>query len=306
MSRPPDAVVRRVALVTGGTGFVGAHLIRHLLRAGWTVHALVRASSQVSSESDADGATWHRHDGSMGGLSAILEAARPTVVFHLASLFLAQHRPENVDGLVTSNVLFGTQLMEAMDHAGVRLLVNTGTCWQNYENQAYDPVNLYAATKQAFEDIARYYVAARGQRMVTLRLCDTYGPNDPRPKLFALLKRALASGEVLEMSPGEQLIDLVYIDDVVEAFRLAGERLLRGEAAAAEIHAVTSGSPIALKELVARFAEAAGRPLLVRWGGRPYRPREVMAPPHICGPLPGWQAKVSLKEGLARIAAEAA
>lgn len=306
MSQQPDAEVHRVALVTGGTGFVGAHLIRHLLCAGWTVHALVRASSRISAESDAGGASWHRHDGSMAGLTAILETTRPTVVFHLASLFLAQHRPEDVDGLVASNVLFGAQLLEAMDQAGVHLLVNTGTCWQNYENQAYDPVNLYAATKQAFEDIARYYVEARGQRMVTLRLCDTYGPNDPRPKLFALLKRALASGEVLEMSPGEQLIDLVFIDDVVEAFRLAGERLLRGEAAAAEIHAVTSGSPIALKELVARFAEAAGRPLSVRWGGRPYRPREVMAPPRIFGPLPGWQANVSLEEGLGRIAAEVA
>jgi len=209
-----------------------------------------------------------------------------------------------VEGLVASNILFGTQLLEAMDQSGACCLVNTGTAWQNYENQAYDPVNLYAATKQAFEDIARYYVQARGQRMVTLRLCDTYGPNDPRPKLFALLKRALATGEVLVMSPGEQLIDLVFIDDVVEAFRLAGERLLRDEAAAAEIHAVTSGSPITLKGLVARFAEAVGMPLSVCWGGRPYRPREVMAPPRLFGPLPGWQAKVSLAEGLGRIAAE--
>jgi len=302
MSLKLEDPAAKIALVTGGSGFVGAHLIRLLLATGWTVHAVVRPASHAVDVKA--GLVWHYHDGSMVRLAALLQAVRPHVVFHLASLFLAQHRPQDVDGLIASNVLFGSQLLEAMDQSGTRCLVNAGTTWQNYRNQAYSPVNLYAATKQAFEDVACYYVEARQLRMITLRLSDTYGPDDPRPKLFALLKRALASNEVLDMSPGEQLLDLVYIDDVVAAFLLAGERLLQGHGEVAETYAVTSGRPVALKELVERFVEAAGGQIPVRWGGRSYRPREVMSPPHVHGPLPGWQAKVSLEEGLARVAAD--
>lgn len=294
-----------IALITGGTGFIGSHLIRHLLFKGWRVHAVVRPSSNVAGELEFAGVTWHRHDGSTKGLTAILFEVNPNVVFHLASLFLSQHHPEDLDGLVASNVLFGAQLLEAMDISGNHNLVNTGTSWQNYENLIYNPVNLYAATKQAFEDIARYYVEARGLRMITLRLSDTYGPNDPRPKLLTLLKRALSTKEKIEMSPGEQLIDLVYIDDVVEAFRLAGERLMEGKGSSIEIYAVTSGKPITLKDLVWKFAKISGQPLQIHWGGRPYRPREVMMPPDIYGPLPNWKAKLSLEEGLIRIVGKA-
>lgn len=294
------AAADRVALVTGGTGFVGTHLLKRLYKEGWQVHALVRPESLRKAEAQDGTVTWHAHDGSTEGMLAILKAVRPKVVFHLASLFLAQHRPTDVESLIASNVLFGTQLLEGMAQSGVRYLVNTGTSWQSYENEGYNPVCLYAATKQAFEDLARYYVEACGVRMITLRLFDTYGPEDPRPKLIALLQRALTTGETLEMSPGEQQIDLVFIDDVVEAFLIAAERLVMGAAAGSEVYAVSSGKPMTLRQFVARFSEVAGQAVKVNWGGRPYRPREVMRPWAGGKPLPGWSIRVGIEEGLRR------
>ena len=133
--------------------------------------------------------------------------------------------------LVDSNVLVGTQVAEAMLRAGCRGIVNTGTSWQRDARGAYDPVCLYAATKQAFEDVLTYYVSAEGFAATTLRLYDTYGPDDPRPKLVNALAGALRSGTPLSLSPGEQLLDLVHIDDVTAAFAAAGRRLLDGGAA---------------------------------------------------------------------------
>ncbi|WP_144034102.1 NAD-dependent epimerase/dehydratase family protein [Sporomusa silvacetica] len=65
---------------------------------------------------------------------------------------------------------------------------------------------MYTATKQALESLSRYYTQTTSMRMITLKLLDTYGPNDPRPKLFSLLNRIAQTGETLDMSGG-QMVD---------------------------------------------------------------------------------------------------
>lgn len=286
----------RRALVTGATGFVGAHLTRALADHGWDVSALVLPGPDR--ERLDPRVTALELDGTTERVIECLASARPDVVFHLASLFIAEHTAEQVAPLITSNVLFGAQVLEAMDLTGCDALVNTGTSWQHFGDAEYDPVCLYAATKQAFEDLARFYSNARGMRVQTVRLFDTYGPDDPRPKLFHALRTASAEGRTLEMSKGEQRIDLVYIDDIVSAFEVAAERALSSAEGTTEAWAISSGERLSLRDLVERWQAVTGRTLDVNWGGRPYRAREVMEP--WTGPvLPDWQPRVRLDEGIA-------
>ncbi|WP_292039962.1 NAD-dependent epimerase/dehydratase family protein [Massilia sp. UBA6681] len=286
------------ALVTGGTGYVGAMLVRRLVADGWNVHLIIRPGSDTKVLGPAqETVVCHEHDGSTEDMVAIVKAAAPTVVFHLASLFLAQHTVANVELLVRSNVLFSTQLVEAMARNGVRHLVNTGTSWQHYENHEYNPVNLYAATKQAFECLLAYYVEAHGLVATTLVLFDTYGPDDWRSKLIALLWKTSAAREPLAMSQGEQLIDLVHIDDVVEAFMLAAAQL-RGRDGGNVHYGVSSGQPQRLRDLVAAFEQATGTQVPILWGGRPYRPREVMTTWTGFSPVPGWKPQIPFETGI--------
>ena len=290
------------ALITGGTGFVGSNLSKRLIRDGWQVHIITRPNDNLDQINDiADQVSLHVHDGSTDGMHRIVAEAKPDIVFHLASLFLSEHTSADVDRLVVSNVLLGTQLLDAMAAHGVTSIINTGTSWQHYDNKPYSPVNLYAATKQAFEDILQYYVDAKDTKAITLKLFDTYGPNDPRPKLFHLLERVAREGTPLSMSPGEQMIDLVYIDDVVQAFVVAANRLLEGSLREHEIYGVSSGSPLALKELVETYSRIIGTQLSVNWGGRPYRVREVMTPWKCYKILPGWSSEILLETGIRKI-----
>ena len=282
----------KTALVTGATGFIGGRLARRLLDDGWRVTALVRPGSKLTG---CPGLKRHVHDGSTEYLVRLLRRLRPDVVFHLASLFLAEHAPADVRPLVESNVLLGCQLAEAMAQSRTLRLVNTGTSWQHYHEAAYDPINLYAATKQAFADILAYYEGAHGLRTVTLELFDTYGPGDPRRKLLAALRRA-AEADVA-FSAGRQLIDLVHVADVVEAFVTAARRLLAGRVRRGETYAISSGRPRPLREVAAVFARTNGLRLRVKWGARPYRPREVMRPWSRGRRLPGWRPKIGLEEG---------
>ncbi len=295
-------MTQKRALVTGATGFIGSHLARRLVADGWLVGVIARPKSDRGAIADLTAKiTVHEHDGTSDGMISVMQDARPDVVFHLASLFLSQHGTKDIEPLVRSNVLFGTQLLEAMAVTGTRQLVNTGTSWQHFESKRYSPVNLYAATKQAFESILQFYVEAGKLKAITLKLFDTYGPDDPRPKLFALLRKSIQEEKPLEMSAGEQLIDLVYIDDVVDAFLKAGERLAAGDSASVEEYAVSSGNPVKLRQLVEIYSRVIGRPLPVVWGARPYRVREVMIPWRNGPLLPGWQPQVNLEDGIRKM-----
>jgi len=290
------------ALLTGASGYIGARLAQRLLEQGWVVHLLLRpGSASAALPPPGPRLHWHRHDGSTAQLLDIMQQAAPQVVFHLASLFLAQHQPSDVAALVQSNLLLTTQLAEAMAHCQVGLLVNTGTAWEHYENGAQNPVCLYAATKSAASVLLSYYSACHGLRVATLKLFDTYGPGDTRPKLLNLLKRCSIEGSRLAMSPGEQRIDLVYIDDVLDAYLCAWQHLASGaQQAPMADYGIASGQPLSLRQLAALYSAVSGRPLAIEWGGRPYRPREVMQPWSDYPRLPGWQPRVALADGLAR------
>jgi nucleoside-diphosphate-sugar epimerase len=270
-----------------------------LLDAGHAVDIITRPGSDLSCLAPVRNRIQARvHDGTTEGMSRIVAESRPDLAIHLASLFIAEHKPSDVTSLVQSNILFATQLADALAANGVKYLLNTGTAWQHYEGRDYSPVCLYAATKHAFDAVLQYYVEALGLRVITLKLFDTYGPGDPRPKLFALLKRICQSGETLAMSPGEQRLDLLHVDDVVAAYLVAIERLLAGRVSGMESYAVSSGAPLSLRELVSLFETVTGKPLHVQWGGRPYRHREVMQPWSRGAKLPGWNPRISLAEGI--------
>lgn len=286
-------------LVTGATGFVGSNLIRYLINKQCKVFALVRPTSKVD-ELVRNGVEIINFDGNINSLINSLKSIKPDIVFHLASLFITEHTPNQVVDLVNSNILFPTILVEAMVNVGVQNFVNIGTIWQHYKHdcQEYLPVNLYSATKQAFIDMLKYYIDAFGLRVITLKLSDTYGPNDSRKKLLNLLKEVHLYGTEIALSPGEQMIDLVYISDVVRAIYMAGMRLLELEDIIYEEYSVDTKQPIKVRDLVKLYEEIAGVNLNIKIGAKPYRKREVFIPWNMGKWLPDWEPQISLRQGL--------
>jgi nucleoside-diphosphate-sugar epimerase len=286
----------KTALVTGATGFIGSAVTSRLIAEGWTVHIIQRPTSRVRTF-DGD-VRVHSHDGTTESMRGIVREANPSVVFHMASLVQTWHRPEDVEPMIRSNVLFGTQLLEAMALNGVSLIVNTGTAGQHYMNEVYNPASLYAATKQAFETIAVYYEKTAAIKVITLKLNNVYGPFDRTDRLFSLFEQSTRERKTIDMSPGEQLIDLTYIEDVADAFLSAAERLLSGKCLGAECYAVSSGRAVSLQVAAALYERISGRKLKIRWGAIPYRKREMMTPWRQGESLPGWQPRTALEDGI--------
>ncbi len=278
-----------IVLVTGATGYVGRHVAAQCLARGWQVHLLCRPDSVVPPMLTG-GIVRHDIDGTLAGLTEVLTAVLPDCVLHLASAPAGAHNTENVDRLIQANIRFPVLLLEAMRISGVRRLVNTGTFWQHYNESRYWPTDFYAATKQAFEDLLRHYTDRHQLSAVTLKLYDTYGPDDPRRRIVTGLVEAAKTGTRLEMSAGEQVLDLTHVEDVGTAFALAAQYVCTLPEGAQETFFV-SGERMPLHALVAMVATKSTNGLDARLGVRSYREREVMNP-IVPGDrrLPGWAA----------------
>ena len=293
-------MIKPRCVVTGATGYIGSHLVRHLLSSGWEVHIIMRpGSSHALIEEVKNDISLFEHDGDISLLTTYFQKVQPEVVFHLAASVLTSYQPEQIPMLIQSNIQFGTEVLEAMKYCSSRLFINTGTYWQNYDSSDYNPVDLYAATKEAFEKILKYYVEAHQFRAVTLRLYDVYGEDDNRPKLLTLLKAMAGTEKSIDISPGEQYMDMVHISDVCAAYVKAYEWLSVHPEMKNEIYGVYTHREIRLKEMTALFAHILGKEIHANIGGKTYKAREVMNPtkPYPC--LPNWQARVNIEEGLA-------
>lgn len=279
---------QRRALVTGAAGFIGSHLVRRLLEDGWSVTAITHQSNPPG---DVDVI---RDDGSLGDLTEAVLGAAPDVCFHLATHFVASHQPSDLDAMIEANLRFGLRVIESMSQRPSASFVNVGTIWQHHDSRPYGPVSLYAAMKQAFQDIVQFYAESTPMKTVTLELPDSYGPGDRRQKLVSILLHSAQSGQVLDMSGGEQYYDVLFVADVVsgllEAPRYASEN--------APVFSLHSPSPTTVRSFVEEVERHLGQSIPIQWGARPYRSREMMAPWLTTPLLPGWRPRVQLADGL--------
>ena len=285
-------------IITGATGYIGSHVLKYLLSEGWDIHVVADPRfgydniKDVMSKIDV-----FEYSGNIDALCTYFKKVQVDVVFHLAAAVVTNYETEQVPVLIQSNVQFGTEILEAMKQSGTCLFIGTGSYWQNYNLEVYNPVDLYAATKEAFEKILKYYTEVENIRAITLRLFDVYGTGDNRPKIWNIIRKKAGTDEVIDLSAGEQLIDMVFISDVCSAYKCAFNLLDKDHNIINKIYGVYTNQRRPLKEIVELYRSLLNDPVHIRYGGKPYKKREVMKPIENLEILPGWYPQVSLLDG---------
>lgn len=284
-------------LITGAAGYIGSRLVMKLLEGSWEVSVILREGSGAPALSHCLNRLHVYYDGgSIEEMAGFMSTHQVECVVHLATCYVTIHKPADIAPMLESNICFGARLLEAMKQAGVKHIVYARTSWQHYGDESYNPMNLYAAMKQAFEDIMRYYTQAEGFCSLTLEIYDTYGENDPRSKIINVMKRCRLTGETIRLSPGQQKLDYIYIDDVIRGFMTALAALTQQKSAETE-YALRSGYIHTLREVVDTFGQVYKTALHVEWGAYPYRAREIFFPYRGLPALDGWKAEYDLYEG---------
>lgn len=286
-------------LVTGSTGFIGRNLLQELYNKGANISAIVNKNNTLSVDCNIIS-----YDGSYQSLINNLKETKIDVIIHLATCFIANHKPEDVDRLIDSNILFGCHLLELTKEKQIPYFINTSTYAQYYDNLEYNPQNLYSATKQAFEDLLKFYEQTLDSTFLTLELTDTFGIGDTRPKFINLLIESYVNKTPFLMSPGEQEICYLYIGDVVNAYIKAIDLLLTLKIKKSSKFSVYSKEVYKLKELAAIVFDILGANNKIELGYYPYRKREIMKFIPKYPKLPNWNCNYSLSEAILELKKE--
>lgn len=288
--------------ITGVTGFIGQRLAQHFVQQGFTVHGIVRKQNPLSAQQQAflAGVQLHELTDTFAELKELVHAIQPDICFHLATHFQSRHVYEDIPTLIDGNLTFGILLADALAAAQVPYLVNTGTAWQHFEGQAYSPVCLYAAMKQAYEDILRFYAESQPLKIINVKLFDTYGPGDQRRKLIPMLRECALSGAEFLTTDGSQLIDLLYIDDVIAGFQQAWN-IVREQTQLMSTYFLASCQPIPVKKVIETYQQVTQQKINIKWNAHPNHNKSMKTAWNMTNILPGWQPHVSLEEGLSKI-----
>jgi nucleoside-diphosphate-sugar epimerase len=263
---------RRI-LVTGATGFIGAHLVFSLLKQGYTIGIIARASSNLQKFKSIKNKITVLWSDTYSDIYNGIRNFTPDVVIHAAAM-VNQQKPGQIADLINANITFGTHILEAMKENNIVKFLNIGTRWQHLNSKRYNPVNLYSATKEAFKDILIYY-ETKGIKHKTLELGDTYGIGDTRRKIMELLITACQKREKLDLTPGEQVLDLVFVDDICQFIlsKITSVAFFDNKSAS------LSGTVIRLHDLGEMIEKEFKTKGLFNWGGKSYRENETMTPP---------------------------
>jgi len=303
----------RRALVTGGAGFVGGHLVAGLIAEGWRVRVLDDFSSGVESNLEDVVDVVELLRGDVRDEATLARAvAGVEVVFHQAAVASGPHSV--AEPLRTNSVnLDGTlQVLEAARRAGVRRVVyaSSASAYGNsqglpkVETMAAEPLSPYALQKLTGELYCRLYSSLYQLETVALRYFNIFGPRqDPRSEYAAVIPRficaALAGEGATIFGDGEQTRDFIFVQDAVRANLLAAD----AERASGAVINIATGRRISLNDLWWAIREITGVTAPSRHApARVGDVRDSVADLTRARELLGFEPAVDLREGLRRTA----
>jgi dTDP-glucose 4,6-dehydratase len=293
-------------LVTGGTGFIGSHLIPRLIEGGHDVWSLERyVTGRIGNPHHVKTVYADLNDGFT--VRKALRAVQPEAVIHLASISPVSYSYDHPQEVLETNLIGTVSLAESClrEAPSLRRFLFASTS-EVYGNNGYEvqvetnplrPASPYAVSKAACEDYLNYMKEAYDFPATILRPFNSYGRKNDRNFLIEkAIVQMLTSHEVRLIDP-EPVRDWLYVDDHVDAYLTC----LDNERAINETFNICTGKGYTIRETVERIADIVGFRGEVLWGTAPARPTEsrvIIGSHEKASRILGWRPKFSLDEGL--------
>jgi nucleoside-diphosphate-sugar epimerase len=301
---------RTKVLLSGGTGFLGHHIVRALLDRQADIILLIQPQDKTwrlepfrDKVRQVPCRLTHRDE-----TRSAIQKNQPEVIIHLAGRMERRRDLSILDDLMDHHVSSTINVMLASDPATTKLVIHTGTSEEYGEQEdpfvetlPVDPVSPYSATKASATALATYLSKAIGIPVITMRPFITYGPGQLHDTLIPFLIKGVLQKKTVELTEGLQYRDFIFVDDLVACYLAAIER---AEAfAGPEVFNIGSGKKIQIREVIEGIADLLDGHAYLKIGARPMRAGE---PPSMIASIAkakarlGWKPKIPLHEGLRR------
>lgn len=227
----------KFALVTGGAGFIGSHLVRHLLTTNWNVRVLDNFVSGKRENLNGINLNFELVAGDIRDERIVKEAVKGVdVIFHEAAFVSVPQSMQQPGECFDVNVRGTENMIQAGREAGVSKMVLASSAAVYGDNEAIPlkedfptrPLSPYAASKTVNEIMAGMFTRAYNFDVTSLRYFNVYGPRQNPDSQYAaaipiFIKRCLEGKPITIFGDGGQTRDLIFVDDVVKANLLAAE-----------------------------------------------------------------------------------
>ena len=301
------------ALVTGGAGFIGSHIVEELLKSGASVRVLDNFSSGKRENLETFQGDLEIRAGDLRDVEAIKAVTRDVeLVFHLAAFISVPQSLLEPENCFAINVAGTATLLEAARQAGVRKVVlsSSAAVYGNTDKFPTDeqtplmPLSPYALSKQVNELYARLYTQTFNLPVTALRYFNVYGPrqnpNSAYAAAISIFAQRLVNGEPITIyGDGKQSRDFIFVKDVVRANLQAAESYAAGEA-----FNICSGQETTLLDLLEELSKVSPIQPEVRFEAP--RPGDIYRSngnPEKAAAAFGFRARTSLANGLAQTVA---
>ena len=298
------------ALVTGGAGFIGSHIVEELLREGVSVRVLDNFSSGKRENLASFQGDLEIQAGDLRDVEAIKAAIRSVdLVFYLAAFISVPQSMLEPENCFAINVAGTVTLLEAVRQAGVRKVVLSSSTavygntdkFPTDEETSLKPLSPYALSKQVDELYARLYTQTFDLPVTALRYFNVYGPRQQPDSAYAaaipIFTSRLVKGEPITIyGDGKQSRDFIFVKDVVRANLLAAESNAAGAA-----FNICTGHETTLLDLLEGLSEVSPLQPSVRFEAT--RPGDIyrsLGNPEKAAAALGFRAGTSLANGLAQ------
>lgn len=290
--------MHKTILLTGATGFLGSHLLKALVTEGYHVIVLKRSTSDIwRIKNIYKNVKFYDID------VVEIEKAFGENIIH-AVIHTATHYGRSLNDTqrtLESNLIFPVKLLEIAIKNNVELFINTDSYF-NKDDKSYSSLINYSLSKKAF--LTWLKIASKKIKVSNMILEHLYGPWDDESKFVESMIRKILMKDVssIELTPGDQVRDFIYVDDVVSAYLKALSYGLTNSFRIRE-YEVGTGRTTSVKDFVLKIKKITNSDIDLKFGVLPYRHDEIMDSFADTVELNniGWQPQYTIEDGLLKI-----
>lgn len=226
---------------------------------------------------------------------------KPEIVINCSANQSLETSNKNFKDLLNSNLYANIEFIsQCLRNKEFKSYISFGTKWELDNTKHKKILNFYAASKKA-NDIFFEFFSNKKTSLISLKIFDTYGPNDKRKKLLNDLLSSYKRNLILKITSGYQYLDYVHIDELCSLLLKIINDIKLNKLKGFNSFTVSSKKPIRLINLINKLKKILDKDLKVNIGAKKYRIYENMGKPKNIFNYPGWKLKYNLLKELKKI-----
>ncbi len=260
-------------LITGGSGFVGANLVRYFLSKGYEVSTTTRDKSNLWRISDIskDIGIFKLDMNNFHQVSDLLKFERPSIIINTVA-YGGYHFETDVNTIIKTNFNATVNLVESYLESNSDLLINTSSSSEYgfkdtpmSEEDPLNPFGTYAVSKAAASMYCKSRSLEKDRKIVTFRIFSAYGSYEERHRLIPYIILSSLYGKKAKLSNPGNVRDFIHIDDINAAYLRLSE--IFHNVPNGEILNLATGKESSVGEVLETLSNVTKKEISVEWSG---------------------------------------